>query len=65
MTEKGVKEMQITKATKSKKKKKGKGLVVGAGCLMKKRKAKVLVSQLCPTLCDPMGLWPTRLLCLW
>lgn len=31
MTEKGVKEMQITKATKSKK---GKGLVVGAGCLM-------------------------------
>ena len=25
----------------------------------------VLVAQLCPTLCDPYGLQPTRLLCPW
>ena len=25
----------------------------------------VLVAQLCPTLCDPHGLQPTRLLCPW
>ena len=28
------------------------------------RKKKVLVAQLCPTLCNPMD-YPTRLLCLW
>ena len=25
----------------------------------------VLVSQSCPALCEPHGLWPTRLLCPW
>ena len=25
----------------------------------------VLMTQLCPTLCDPHWLWPTRLLCSW
>ena len=26
---------------------------------------KVLVTQSCPTLCNPHGLWPARLLCPW
>ena len=29
------------------------------------KKVKVLVPQLCPTLCDPHGQQPTRLLCPW
>ena len=28
-------------------------------------KVAVLVAQSCPTLCDPIGWWPARLLCPW
>ena len=31
----------------------------------KSRRKCCLVTKLCPTLCDPHGLWPTRLLCPW
>ena len=31
----------------------------------KRPKIIVLITQLCLTLCDPHGLWPTRLLCPW